>query len=143
MEALAILYCSHPLKTEELLNEINGRYLEDGSTEKPYRLLNLKHRLRNATESTLTRLCEARLNEKEQTIADFVQSKKNTWLFGDLASNILLSYPEFTERFVTWGNNSFLANVETYEKDPRKFVNRTITDVISILDGKPELVVKR
>lgn len=132
LEALVIVYCSYPSKTEEFLDRIIIQYLDDYSTEKQNKVLRLKSNLRQATEKKFVHLCKAGLNEKEFKISEFVDNYKNVLVFADLANNAFISFPSVTKTLVLWGADSFYKNIEVYKRNPKKFIRQTLFEVISI-----------
>jgi hypothetical protein len=134
LEALAILYCNYPLKTERFLDRINSKFLENNATKKS-KVLSLKNKLKRfAKEEEFKQLCAAGLNGKKFKIFEFVENYKNVLAFADLANNVFISIPKITQTLVVWGENSFFKNIDDYGKNPKKFVNQTIKEVISILE---------
>ncbi|PKL64694.1 MAG: hypothetical protein CVV32_06320 [Methanomicrobiales archaeon HGW-Methanomicrobiales-3] len=132
LESLAIVYCSYPSKTEEFLDRLYLQYLEDYATEKQNKVLSLKSNLRQATEKKFVHLCNAGLNEKEYKIREFVENYKNVLIFADLANNAFISFPNVTKSLVLWGEDSFYKNIDVYKHNPKKFINQTLYEVISI-----------
>lgn len=135
IEALAILSFNYPLKTEKFLDSINKKYLDNNKKfkiDKNNKVFALKNKIRRATEENFNYLCNAELNEKKLTIKEFLENYKNVLVFADLANNVFISFPNITKSLVNWGNTSFYKNIDVYTKNPKKFVSKTIDEVVSL-----------
>jgi len=133
-EALAIIHHYYPLKTEVFLDKASEKYQYNNANNRSADIRHLKDALRGIKEKKFKELCNAGLKDNSPyTIAKFIENYKNVLAFADLANNVLITFPIVTETLAMWGEKSFLKNIDTYEKDPKKFVEQTLKEIISVL----------
>lgn len=133
-ESLAIFYCSNPWKTEEFLDAFVRENTNKISLVEINRVLGLKNNLRSLRDNPLVHLCNAKYKGDPLTIDEFVENKKNVWIFADLAVNMFLSFPNLTKALTVWGDDSFYHNIETYEDNPKSFVKNSVKQLIYLLE---------